>query len=280
LIAYDSREKHIDFNITISSLNNCVPAPTAIGIVQSSRVSPCINLIENVNVFNTLNTLNIRPLDVFNIVPELLKKYTCVDEKDVYFWLVTAGNKYPQYSLEEYIKAYPNMDKALHKKIKDTYKDAKYKGTILGLSGLFLRNNPKKQMDMELKCLQNGEDMSLTQERNSIGYVTEHATVDILELNGGIFFNNHVIDYNKFAHIDRNLLNVIPNDLIFSNICSEMLVLRTQIYCHILNHSVFERLGMIKSIDNETKTKLYINGLNELNNKGVNITLWRDSHNI
>jgi len=277
LVAYDSSVRN-DFNSTVLSLNNCQPAPTAIGIIQSSTVPQSLKKKSRVVMYKPDKYAEgqVKPLDVMQLIPKLLEDYKQEKDEDVYFMIVTPGNSYPKHIIDEYLRTHGKMSATLEQKLKESKNAPPFKGSVFGLSGIFLVSDPKKLMDMELQCLQDGIDMPEKPPKNSIGYVNSNATVELLEFNGSVFFNSKHIKAEWFDSTlqNRELINSVPNDMLFSNVCSLNGILRSQICAMTFNRFVFERMGLIRNHNEKDKTLRYLSGIEYMENNKHLITIW------
>jgi hypothetical protein len=252
LVAYDSEKKN-DFNIVIQSLNQCQPQPTSICILNNGKLPQSLKKKPRVHIYKSKHR-QIKPIDVFDIVPHLDRK-----EKN-YILIVTPNNRYPIHLIEEYLTFVPKMEESLIKQKPD------FKGSIYGLSGLFMVCDKKKLMDKELEYLEKGIDVPTQNQPNALGYINQNALVEVLEMEGTIFFNLDIIQ-SEWFQLDTKTRN-INNSLLLSNILSKHNILRSQICNLTFNRHVLIKMGFFQNSHKEPeKTDDYLSSLASLKSK-------------
>lgn len=152
----------------------------------------------------------------------LTKAYSSLEDKDEMLLYVDSTTVYPPNLLSEYTNMVEKLTADLDTKLKGANK------YVFGYFGLVLTTNRDLWLEREFQRLTAPEPSPESDKRNAIGYVTDNATVDILELAGTILVKASYLEHLDFsAHSNP--------DTVLSNYFAQHKIYRVQVCTLALN---------------------------------------------
>lgn len=263
VIAYNSKNNSKnDFVKTIRSLNEGVQPPTMILLADSLCITNSIKKKDRVSVVS-IGKQEITELDCFKVLDKAMKQ----SNKPYYYLITTPGIEYPVHLLQEYLSMHRPLNNTLKEKMEKDNKP--FRGSVMGVSGVIMANNPNsnRNLDLELEMLLNGLNLPDEPVRNSIGYMHENATIDILELSGSVFAYSEDLNPSELISYDQ-----INPDVGLANLCAQKGISRLQICTLTLNRFILEKMHILPN-NKDNQLSSYLEGLEYLK-KHDKLYLW------
>lgn len=233
LIAYDSDTVlQDDFNITIQSLNNCQPPPTAIGMISCAALPTSLRKKNRLTIYKVPGLTKVKPLDVLRL-PSLMHK----GEETVFCLIVSPNNNYPPHIIEEYLNFYP--------KIMANIKSTAASKMICGLTGIRKVVDKKRQMDSEIAALAAGQPTEPTTSFMTTSYPIENAPVDELKFSGSVFYRMEDLDPDQVLPVG---MTAMSSEQCLADYCKKSNICMFQVCTLTLNRLIFERMKMFRSV--------------------------------
>lgn len=198
---------------------------------------------------------------VLSVLLDVMEQYSIND--DIYVALVDSTCTYPPHLLQEYTLTVDEIKRELDAKVPNN------NGSIYGLGGVVMVKDKARALDLEFRQLI-GKSTEAFEERNSVGYIRENATVDYLEASGSVLIHRSLLKDDFQNYLDKVLIKpsegaegtkstegaeALSADVLLSNYFAKHGTLRTQVCNLAINRFMLVRGGYLKNYMEPSETE-------------------------